>query len=178
MTHFNTESRSQTQGRQARDILGAWRLLLTTSLLVAASSAAAQVALENTVQKVETFVNEAGEPQRRLVDADSVVPGDELRYTITFANKGPEVVDAGSIVITNPIPPETTYLDGTAFGSGTEIDYSVDGENFGLAEALTISQGDAEVIASAKDYQSIRWVFQPALEPGETGNVSFSVRLK
>lgn len=178
MTHQNMDLRLQGKGRQARGFLGAWRLLFTTAFLVAAGSAAAQVSLENTVQKVETFVNEAGEPQRRLVDAESVVPGDELRYTITFTNKGGEVVDAGSIVITNPIPAETTYLDGTAFGSGTEIDYSVDGENFGSAEDLTISQGEAAVIASARDYTSIRWVFQPALEPGETGNVSFSVRLK
>lgn len=174
----DTSIRFPTQGRHQRGFGHAWRLLFTTLILVAAGPAAAQVALENTVQKVETFVNEAGEPQRRLVDADSVVPGDELRYTITFTNNGAEVVDAGSIVITNPIPAETDYLDGTAAGSETEIDYSVDGENFGSAEELTISQGEAEVIASAKDYQSIRWVFQPALEPGESGDVSFGVRLK
>lgn len=152
--------------------------IIATFLLAAATSAMAQVTLENTVQKVETFVNDTGEPQRRLVDAESVVPGDELRYTITFTNAGSEVVDAGSIVITNPIPPETEYLDGTAFGSGTEIDFSLDGETFAPADELMISQGGAEVIASAKDYRSIRWVFQPALEPGETGNVSFNVRLK
>ena len=190
MTQLNTdmthacvrELRSPAKERPTpgflRGFLGAWRLLLTTTMLAAASSVAAQVSLENTVQKVETFVNEAGEPQRRLVDADSVVPGDELRYTITFTNNGTEVVDAGSIVITNPIPAETVYLDGSASGSDTEIDYSVDGENFGSAEELTIGQGEAEAIASARDYKSIRWVYQPALEPGEAGDVSFNVRLK
>ncbi len=123
-------------------------------------------------------MNEAGEPQRQLVDADSVVPGDELRYTITFTNDGGASVDAGSVVITNPIPDETEYLDGTAFGSGTDIVFSVDGENFAAPEALTVTRGGAEVPAAAKDYRSIRWVFRPALEPGETGNVSFGVRLK
>ena len=175
---MDTTRRFPNPGQQQRGLSHAWRLLFTTLIFVAAGSAAAQVSLENTVQKVETFVNEANEPQRRMVDADSVVPGDELRYTITFTNNGTEVVDAGSIVITNPIPDETVYLDGTAAGSDTEIHYSVDGENFGSAEELTISQGEAEVIASAKDYKSIRWVYQPALEPGETGDVSFGVRLK
>ena len=109
---------------------GAVRFFVTTLCLIAAvatsATAAAQVVLKNSVQKVETFVNEAGEPERRLVDADSVVPGDELRYTITFMNDGGETVDAGSVVITNPIPDETEYLDGTAFGSGTDIVFSVD----------------------------------------------------
>ena len=159
---MDTTYRFRNLGQQQRGFGRAWQLLFTTLILAAAGSAAAQVSLDNTVQKVETFVNEANEPQRRMVDADSVVPGDELRYTITFTNNGTEVVDAGSIVITNPIPDATVYLDGTAAGSDTEIHYSVDGENFGSAEELTISQGEAEVIASAKDYRTLRWVYQPA----------------
>lgn len=164
------------------ELSGAVRFFVGTICLVmsmaTSATAAAQVILENSVEKVETFVNEVGEPQRRLVDADSVVPGDELRYTITFANDGGESVDAGSVVITNPIPDETEYLNGTAFGSGTDIVFSVDGENFAPPEALRVTRDGIEMPASAKDYESIRWVFRPALEPGETGNVSFSVRLK
>jgi uncharacterized repeat protein (TIGR01451 family) len=173
---MNTLTRSESK------LSGAVRFFITTLCLIAAAAtsatAAAQVTLENSVQKVETFVNEAGEPQRRLVDADSVVPGDELRYTITFANDGAETVDAGSVVITNPIPAETEYLDGTAFGSGTDIVFSVNGENFATPDALSVVHNGVEAPAAAKDYKSIRWVFRPALDPGETGNVSFSVRLK
>ena len=173
---MNTLMRSESK------IPGAVRFLITTLCLIAAAATsattAAQVTLENSVQKVETFVNEAGEPQRRLVDADSVVPGDELHYTITFANDGGETVDAGSVVITNPIPDETEYMDGTAFGSGTDIVYSLDGKNFTAPEALTVMVEGVETPVMAKDYRSIRWVFRPALEPGETSNVSFSVRLK
>jgi uncharacterized repeat protein (TIGR01451 family) len=156
--------------------------VITTACLVAAVAtpaiAAAQVTLENSVQKVETFVNEVGEPQRRLVDADSVVAGDELRYTITFTNDGGETVDAGSVVITNPIPAQTEYLDRTASGSGTEVVFSVDGVDFAAPNALTVSRDGGEVRASAKDYRSIRWIFRPALEPGETGSVSFNVVLQ
>jgi uncharacterized repeat protein (TIGR01451 family) len=151
---------------------------MTTLGLLLAAHAAAQVTLSNSVKKVETVLNESGEAERRLVDALSVVPGDELRYTITFTNEGGEVVDAGSIVITNPIPEATEYLDGTAFGSGTDIVFSTDGVSFASANELMVDEAGVEAPASARDYTIIRWVFSPELEPGETGNVSFNVRLK
>ncbi len=159
-------------------ITGTLRLLLTTLGLLVAVSAAAQVTLSNSVKKVENFVNEDGQVERQLVDAVSVIPGDELRYTITFSNNGNEVVDAGSVVITNPIPESTEYLDGTAFGAGTEIVFSTDGESFAAASELMVEEAGSEVVASAKDYATIRWIFSPELKPGETGHVSFNVRLK
>lgn len=98
-------------------------------LLLATTAAVAQeaVRLNSSVQKVETFVNEQGEQERRLVDTERVVPGDELRYTITFSNQGEPTVDAGSIVITNPVPNDTIYLEDSASGSGTEVVFSADG---------------------------------------------------
>ncbi len=158
--------------------MGTVRLLVGLAGLLLAAHAAAEVKLENTVQKVETFVNESGAVERRLLAADAVVPGDELRYTISFSNVGAEVVDAESIVITNPIPENTEYLEDTAFGAGTVIVFSLDGETFAVPEALKVMEGGVEVSASAKDYQAIRWTFAPALEPGESSHVSFNVRLK
>lgn len=154
-------------------------IFLSLALLLAAPLAAAQVALDNSVKKVETFLDEDGVPQRRLVDVESVVPGDELRYTITFTNQGAENVDAGSIVITNPIPNDTEYLDGTAFGSGTDITFSTDaGGSFDDPDQLSVARSGTSVPAMAKDYTTIRWQFNPELKPGETSFVSFNVRLK
>ena len=77
-----------------------------------------EIDLKNAVQKVEYYLNEDGERESRLIAAAEVVPGDELAYTITFENVSESVtVDAGSVVVTNPIPPEILYLEGTAFGS-------------------------------------------------------------
>jgi hypothetical protein len=81
-------------------------------------------------------------------------------------------------VITNPIPENTEYLDDTAFGSGTVIVYSLDGEAFAAPEALTVMDQGVEVSASAKEYRAIRWIFEPELKPGESSHVSFNVRLK
>lgn len=155
--------------------------LIALLLSCAAASAQAEVTLSNDVQKVETFVDGDGAAQRRLVPADSVVPGDELRYTIRFVNNGTESVDAGSIVITNPIPDDTEYLDGTAFGSGTNISFSTDaGSSFGEPDQLTVVPDGsvAPTPAAARDYTTIRWEFTPTLAPGESSHVSFNVRLK
>ena len=159
-------------------ITGTLRLLLATLGLLFAVSAAAQVTLSTSVKKVEIFLNGDGQVQRQLVDAFSVVPGDELLYIITFTNSGNVVVDGGSVVITNPIPESTEYLDGTAFGAGTEIVFSTDGESFATASELMVEEAGSEALASAKDYTTIRWSFSPELKPGETGRVSFNVRLK
>jgi len=143
-----------------------------------ANGAAAQVELVNTIKKVDTFVDESGAVQRRLVEAASVVPGDELQYTVRFANRGDVAVDPGTIVITDVIPVHTEYLDGTAFGSGTEVSFSVDGEAFAAPADLNVLRDGVETPAAAKDYRSIRWHFAPELAPGSESYVTFNVRLK
>ncbi len=146
--------------------------------LVLSAAAQANVRLDNTIKKVEISVNGQGEAQRKLVAAASVVPGDELQYTVAFTNEGEQAVDAGTIVITDAIPPHTFYVDGTAYGAGTEVEFSVDGNTFAAAEDLTVNKDGTRVPASAKDYTAIRWIFAPELKPGATGRVSFNVRLK
>ncbi|MCC5887151.1 MAG: DUF11 domain-containing protein [Gammaproteobacteria bacterium] len=138
------------------------------------------VRLISSVQKVEAFVNEQGEQERRLVAAERVVPGDELRYTVTFANQGAETVDAGSIVITNPVPNNTIYLMDSAGGSGTDVVFSVDGgETWGTPDELVMTGEDGQSrVAEDEDYTHIRWTFRPALEPGQEGSVFFRVRLR
>lgn len=141
--------------------------------------ALAQVELKTTVSKVVIETGADDKPVRRLVDASNVVPGDTLQYVISFTNKGADVVDAGSIVITNPLPPDTVYVDGTAQGSGTDISFSVDsGATFGQPAELKVIKDGVETTAQAADYTTIRWAFKRALEAGKTGDVTFNVRLK
>ena len=148
--------------------------------LTAGAVAEGEIVLTNTVQKVEYFTNEQGETETRLVETAQVIPGDELAYTIRFENVSDDVtVDAGSVVITNPIPPEVIYLESTAFGAGTAITYSADGgEVFGVPDELVVAEESGERIAIASEYTHIRWTFEPALEPGQIGSVSFRARLR
>ena len=139
--------------------------------------AQAEVKLTNSIEKVQTWVDEQGSVQRKLVPAEKVVPGDELQYTVRFLNNGDQVVDAGTIVITDKIPQHTRYVDGSARGTGSQVRFSLDGEHFAQAQELTQLTDGQQVPAQAKDYAAIRWHFSPSLAPGESGQVSFKVRL-
>ncbi len=156
-----------------------YRWLSMVLMVLLAPLALANVELSTSVQKVVPVLDDSGQVVRRLETVESVVPEDVLHYTITFTNAGAETVDAGSIVITNPLPAETVYLDGSAFGSGTDITFSVDGgKTFAEPGALKVDRDGESVPAQAADYTTIRWVFKPALDPGQTGDVTFDVRLK
>jgi uncharacterized repeat protein (TIGR01451 family) len=156
-----------------------FRIVAALALGLWVAPAFAEVTLTNTVQRVERVTAEDGTVTTRLVAAEKVVPGDEMHYTILFRNDEKVPVDAGTIVITNPIPENTVYLADTAFGSGTVITFSVDGaKTFGAPDELNVVRDGAVVPASSADYTTIRWTFGPSLAPAAQSYVSFNVRLK
>ena len=152
---------------------------LVLALGLWANAAAAEVKLDHTIQKVVHKAGAGGADETALVAADRAVPGDELVYTITFTNNGTKAADAGSVVITNPIPAELEYVSGSAFGAGTTIAFSTDGgKTFAEASKLTAVVDGATVTAPVTAYTTIRWTFAPALAPGASSSVSFHARLK
>jgi uncharacterized repeat protein (TIGR01451 family) len=155
------------------------KFLTAMTLLLLALNAAAQSHLEvqTTVQKQEVFVNAQGEEETRLVPADTVLPGETVFYTITFTNVSNEVADR--VVITNPIDESLVYLDGSAFGAGMDIVFSVDGgESFAAASELTVTE-DGEVRAAApRDFTHVRWVMRNDLAAGAQGTARFAAVLE
>jgi len=130
-----------------------------------------------TVQKQEVTVNDSGEAETRLVAADSVVPGESVVYTITFQNISDE--PAANVVITNPISEDLTYVDGSAFGPGTVIQFSTDGgQNFAAADELTVIDDGVSRPAGPDDFTHIRWVMQNELAVGAQGTARFTAVLK
>jgi uncharacterized repeat protein (TIGR01451 family) len=159
---------------ESRGATGIVRWAALTGMLLA-SCAAAEVTLNTSVQKVEHEPGPAGAVIERLVDVQSVLPGERLRYTIVFANEGELDAIPGSIVITNPLPQGVRYVEGSATGRDTLITFSIDGETFAVPGALRIPEGATNRPAEAADYRSIRWAFEPGLAAGESGVVSFDV---
>ena len=150
-------------------------------LLTLAASAYAQeqghLNVRTVVQKEQVTVNEAGEAETILVPAETVVPGENVVYTITFTNIGDD--PAGNVVITNPIAESLTYIDGSAFGPGTDIQFSVDGgQTFASREALTVNEDGIVRAAGADDFTHIRWVMQEELAAGAQGVARFSAVLE
>lgn len=151
-------------------------LLLMISFSVAAM-AEGTVDVRTVVQKEEVTVNEDGETVRKLVDADVVVPGETVFYTITFRNVGTEPAD--NVVITNPIADSLVYIDGSAFGPGTDIQFSVDGgRTFARVDALTVVEDGVERKATTSDYTHVRWVMNNDLEAGAQAVARFAAVLE
>ncbi len=152
--------------------------ILTLATPVQVQAVNGHIEIRNEVRKVEIFLNKKGVRQQREVEAVKVTPGDELLYTIYFKNTSKKA--ASNIVINNPVPKNMIYKNGSAFGSGTDITFSVDGgKTFAKSGKLKVkSKSGTLQPATAKDYTDIRWVFKPKLNPGDQGTVQFRANLK
>ena len=132
--------------------------------------------LQTVVQKEEVTVTDTGERKTELVTASTVVPGDSVVYTITFENVSGE--SAENVTITNPVPDSLTYVQGSAFGPGARIEFSVDGGNqYGAPDSLFVSENGAQRPATPADYTHIRWVLQDNLDAGAQGMARFRAQL-
>ena len=155
--------------------------LAALALAGALASAAAwpEVRLSTSVSLVRTVAAEDGASQRQQVDPDLVVPGDELRYAIRFANVGPLPVEGGAIVITNPIPEDIEYVFGSAGGRGARVLYAVDpdGDFAPLQELAVLEDGSARP-AKAADVRALRWIYELTLAPGASSEVWFHAYLR
>jgi len=155
------------------------KLALIVPCFIAAVAAAQQqghLNVRTIVQKEEVTVNAAGETERHLVAADTVVPGEDVIYTITFENISDQ--PAENVVITNPISVDLTYVDGSAFGPGTVIEFSVDGgKTFAAQDHLMVATDAGERPAQADDFTHVRWTMQSDLAVGAQGVARFRARL-
>jgi uncharacterized repeat protein (TIGR01451 family) len=136
---------------------------LLLSGAVALANAPAGSILVKTVAEQEQA---AADGSLRLVPAAKVLPGREVVYTVTVENIGHDV--ARDVVVTNPVPEHTRYLDGSAFGPGTELTFSVDGgHRFAGPGDLVVRDalGSARA-ATPADYTHIRFVLKNPLNGG------------
>jgi len=152
-------------------------LMFVMTVTGTAVAAQGSIEIKTEVKKVE-ITTVYGKKKVREVEAKTVVPGDELLYTVFFKNIDRVAVD--NISITDPIPKGTVYKDGSAFGAGTDITFSINGgKSYAAADELTVTNSKGETRrAQAADYTNISWVFKPKLAPGKTGTVQFRVILK
>lgn len=139
--------------------------------------AADAVEVKSIAQKdVETVKNGKKEITRGPVTR--AVPGDEIVYTTTFRNLIKKPV--GHIAITNPVPNDSIYKEGSATGANTDITFSVDGgKQFAAPGALSVKTADGKTRpAVATDYTHIRWTYKGELGVGKSGEVSFRAVIK
>ncbi len=150
------------------------------ALLCAANAAAESGAVElrAKAEKRVLLQRADGTTDEKFVPAGKVVPGDVVAYTIEAHNISQK--PAERVVITDPIPVEMQYVEGSAEPSGAQLLFSVDGGfRFDRPENLTVTTEDgASRPAVAGDYTHLRWVFASPLAPAELRSVRFLAKLE
>jgi uncharacterized repeat protein (TIGR01451 family) len=147
--------------------------------LATAPPALAQDVEITTRAEREIEVVEKGVKVKRLAPPQKMLPGEDVVYTISYANKSAR--PAERVTVTNPVPKHTRYKDGTATGENTDISFSVDGgKTFATPDKLTVtvrdkSGKDVQRPANGYDYTHIRWVVKQNVAPGQSGSMRFRV---
>lgn len=161
---------------------GTFAFFTLVLLLPAAAFAQQKGVIElKSVSHVEVVTTTAiGKKEVRRVEAAKtrVVPGDIVFFTTEYRNIGNQ--PAGNVVITNPVPEHTVYVDKSAAGKGTRIDFSVDGgRSYHSPDRLAVKDARGKKRkAVAADYTNIRWTVTAPVAPGKKGEVSFRAKIK
>jgi hypothetical protein len=153
------------------------------SLAVGGFSPALQAAdgairLKSLAQVEREVVDKDGNKTLQRMPVQKAVPATEVIYTTTFENITAKPV--GNIVINNPIPNDSEYKAGSAFGKVCDIVFSADGgKRYATAAQLQIQGADGkERIARPSEYTHIRWTYKEQLAPGQSGEVGFRSVIK
>lgn len=162
-----------------RKILTTLCLLLLVALPVLAAEKGG-IELKSVAEVEIPAKNDKGVNEVIRVDASSVniAPGDTIIFSTRYSYQGAQ--PATNVVINNPLPEHMLYLDGTAEGKGTRIEFSVDqGKTFAAPDKLKVKDTEGkERLAGAADYTHIKWTFEKAIENNARGSVSFKAKVK
>lgn len=153
------------------------KLTLALSLALMSTFVSAEVTLTNSMFEVVTITAEDGSTTDQWQQPDKLVPGERVGYQVEVNNQGTE--PAADIVIANPIPEHTVYVQGSAKGLGTQIEFSADnGKTFALPAQLFIQKDGKSVQAQAADYTQVRWKLNQPLAAGASLTVQYIVKIK
>jgi len=151
-----------------------------TLIAAGAASAANQGLIElKTIAEQELVVTRPdGTQETKRVQAERVVPGDEVIYTIRYQNVGKDPAEA--VAITNPVPEHMEFrrvLDDIP--EHAELTFSIDGgATFDQPAKLMVATDDGSRRARPDEYSHVRWTLREPLPPGASGQVSFRARLQ
>jgi uncharacterized repeat protein (TIGR01451 family) len=125
------------------------------------------VSLESYI--VSTVTGDNGNKQEKLTKATTALPGQVVEYRLLVSNNNPVPLQAGTVVITGPIPDGTTYVANSATPSSKEVltEFSADGgKTFSRPPVLVAAgSGGERKVAQPKAYDAVRWTLLAPLKP-------------
>ena len=121
------------------------------------------------IAEVRETLNADERPVYRMAPAKQLSQGQVVYYTVRITNPTP--VFANNVVVSQMVPANTIYMEGSAAGPGTEVEFSVDGGvSFGRPEDLKLDDGTR---APPTRYTHIRWRLRNPLAPGAVALARF-----
>ena len=156
-------------------------IVLTISLFLfsVAAISAPKVTL-NVVAEKEVTVEENGKLIKKRMQAETAEQGEELIYTLNYANEGNE--GARNVKMNNKFPENTTYVIESAWGEGAEIQFSMDGGKTFKDPSLLVYEVTGQdgkklkKTATPEKYTDILWVVK-AIPAGQSGSVGFKLKV-
>ena len=133
------------------------------------------VVVKQTAEVEQTETDAQGKKTTKLVPLTVAVPGTEVIYTTTAINNCK--LPADKIAISNFVPEHMTYVSGSSFSPGAQVQFSLDGKTFGSPEQLSVKDNGAARKARAEEYRHFRWTFQSSLQPGASAFARFRAML-
>jgi len=148
--------------------------LIATSFMAVPAHA---LTAKQTVEKEVVVRNADGTETSSRVPADIVIPGERVVYTVNITND--QAQPAQNFVMTQPVPSEVLYIEGSAEKAGAELSVSTDGGNsFTSRGAATVLKNGERVRATASDITHLRWKMVTPLAPGGNDSVAYKAVLK
>ncbi|MDZ4254206.1 MAG: hypothetical protein U1A72_16690 [Sulfuritalea sp.] len=156
------------------------RLLLTANLLLLLGAASFDLAAADAGIRITSIaeteievVASDGTKRIKRTSLERAIPGTEVIFTNRVENLSGK--PAQELVIDNPIPKETGYKAGSAFGKDTQIAFSADGgKSYDLAAKLRVKGADGRPrVALPDEYTHIRWTLPGQFAAGKSGEVGF-----
>ena len=154
------------------------KTLVSILLAVPFAASSAQALTASQIVEREIIVrNPDGTQTIKREKADLVTPGDKVVYSLHYVNDQDQIAE--NVVLSMPIPPEITYIEGSAQSEGTRTLFSVDGgKTYAPRSDLMVWENGQARAARASDITNIRWMVGAALAPKQTGRLSYAGRLK
>ncbi|MDQ2871827.1 MAG: hypothetical protein M3R35_01715 [Candidatus Eremiobacteraeota bacterium] len=117
-----------------------------------------------------------GRMTQRTIEGLVLKPGDRVRYIISANNSGTS--PAIALVPLGPIPKATSYVLGSAHGSGA-AQFTLDGKTWAAKPELSVktASGIVKRPADPSLYRAVRWIARRSLAPHKNAVFSYDVRV-
>ncbi|HLR45921.1 MAG TPA: hypothetical protein VK092_02110 [Deinococcales bacterium] len=163
-------------GRHFRPLLVPALLLL---LFAAAGSVSAQSAENGSgaVQlSLEMYVVTDEDGSEEYTASITARAGETVEYRIRAVNNSDDELQAGSVVVTVPIPDDTAYQQDSALPFSDEVllEFSAGDDDF-RAPPVFVTDGDSRRIAQPGEYGAVRWTLLVPFASGAEREFSFRV---